>query len=113
MPRAEIVTGPAGPANAEQPRFRRLRESFANPTARTAGTAGRPAASPRPTVGTEFKAVGIDLTERREAESERAAIERKMQDAQRLEAARRARRRRRPRLQQPAGGRTRCTRNSP
>jgi PAS domain S-box-containing protein len=34
----------------------------------------------------EFQAVGIDLTERRQAESERAAIERKMQDAQRLEA---------------------------
>jgi PAS domain S-box-containing protein len=34
----------------------------------------------------EFQAVGIDLTERREAEAERAAIERKMQDAQRLEA---------------------------
>lgn len=35
---------------------------------------------------TEFQAVGIDLTERRQAESDRAAIERKMQDAQRLEA---------------------------
>lgn len=35
---------------------------------------------------TEFQAVGIDLTERRQAESERAAIERKMQDTQRLEA---------------------------
>jgi PAS domain S-box-containing protein len=34
----------------------------------------------------EFQAVGIDLTERREAEAQRAAIERKMQDAQRLEA---------------------------
>ena len=34
----------------------------------------------------EFQAVGIDLTERRQAEAERAAIERKMQDAQRLEA---------------------------
>ena len=31
----------------------------------------------------EFQAVGIDLTERRQAEEERAAIERKMQDAQR------------------------------
>ena len=36
--------------------------------------------------GAEFQAVGIDLTERRQAESDRAAIERKMQDAQRLEA---------------------------
>jgi PAS domain S-box-containing protein len=35
---------------------------------------------------TEFQAVGIDLTERRQAEAERAALERKMQDAQRLEA---------------------------
>src|SRR5262245_46196511 len=34
----------------------------------------------------EFQAVGIDLTERRQAEAERAALERKMQDAQRLEA---------------------------
>ncbi len=34
----------------------------------------------------EFQAIGIDLTERREAEAQRAAIERKMQDAQRLEA---------------------------
>jgi len=34
----------------------------------------------------EYQAVGIDLTERRQAEQERAAIERKMQDAQRLEA---------------------------
>jgi signal transduction histidine kinase/CheY-like chemotaxis protein len=34
----------------------------------------------------EFQAVGIDLTERREAEAERSVIERKMQDAQRLEA---------------------------
>jgi PAS domain S-box-containing protein len=34
----------------------------------------------------EFQAVGIDLTERRQSESERAALERKMQDAQRLEA---------------------------
>lgn len=36
--------------------------------------------------GPEFQAVGIDLTERRQAEADRAAIERKMQDAQRLEA---------------------------
>ena len=34
----------------------------------------------------EFQAVGIDLTERRQAEAERATIERKMQDVQRLEA---------------------------
>jgi PAS domain S-box-containing protein len=38
------------------------------------------------TLGVEFQAVGIDLTERRQAEAERVAIERKMQDAQRLEA---------------------------
>ena len=34
----------------------------------------------------EFQAVGIDLTERRQAEAERTALERKMQDTQRLEA---------------------------
>ncbi|AWM36805.1 Blue-light-activated protein [Gemmata obscuriglobus] len=34
----------------------------------------------------EFQAVGIDLTERRQAEEERVAIQRKMEDAQRLEA---------------------------
>ncbi|HEY1187604.1 MAG TPA: response regulator, partial [Gemmata sp.] len=34
----------------------------------------------------EFQAVGIDLTERRQAEAERATLERKMQDTQRLEA---------------------------
>ncbi len=34
----------------------------------------------------EFQAVGIDLTERRQAEAERSALERKMQDTQRLEA---------------------------
>ncbi|AMV25324.1 Blue-light-activated protein [Gemmata sp. SH-PL17] len=34
----------------------------------------------------EFQAVGIDLTERRQAEAERTTFERKMQDAQRLEA---------------------------
>jgi PAS domain S-box-containing protein len=43
---------------------------------RITGPGGRP----------EFQAVGIDLTERRQAEADRAAIERKMQDAQRLEA---------------------------
>jgi PAS domain S-box-containing protein len=36
--------------------------------------------------GTEFQAVGIDLTERRQAEADRTALERKMQDSQRLEA---------------------------
>lgn len=36
--------------------------------------------------GDEFQAVGIDLTERRQAEEERIAIQRKMEDAQRLEA---------------------------
>ncbi len=38
------------------------------------------------TAGEEYQAVGIDLTERRQAEADRVAIERKMQDAQRLEA---------------------------
>jgi PAS domain S-box-containing protein len=35
---------------------------------------------------TEIQAVGIDLTERRQADADRAALEKKMQDTQRLEA---------------------------
>jgi PAS domain S-box-containing protein len=76
LPVAEFYTGPADGASGM------LRKSDGSCrwyrwTARQITT---------PDGRTEFQAVGIDLTERRNAESERAAIERKMQDAQRLEA---------------------------
>jgi PAS domain S-box-containing protein len=85
MPRAETV--------ADLP----VVACFTGPTAGVSGMIRKPDGSCRwyrwtarliTTAGgtREFQAVGIDLTERRQAEAERAAIERKMQDAQRLEA---------------------------
>jgi PAS domain S-box-containing protein len=86
MPRTEAVTDlpvapptPIGPAAGMSGVVRRPDGSsrWYRWTARRITTAdGR----------TEFQAVGIDLTERREAEAERVVLERKMQDAQRLEA---------------------------
>ena len=84
MPRAEMV---AGLPLTQRPPARRPEspDSSANRMAHAGGIGG-PHRITTADGQNEFQAVGIDLTERRQAESERAAIEREIQDAQRLEA---------------------------
>ena len=85
MPRAEAVAdlpvtqAPSGPAAGASGVIRKPDGScrWYRWTARRLTTAAG---------ATEFQAVGIDLTERRQAEADRSTLERKMQDAQRLEA---------------------------
>ncbi|MBM3984032.1 MAG: PAS domain S-box protein, partial [Planctomycetes bacterium] len=88
-----IPNMPRGEAVADLP----VAQPMTGPAAGVSGVIRKPDGSCRwyrwtarlittPQGTTEIQAVGIDLTERRQADTDRAALEKKMQDTQRLEA---------------------------